>query len=104
MKQRWGGRLRSRREAFSTSSLVKEVARRLRSSGKEMAKSCPRARREQLGALQGGPEGPSSQMQVSGATSNCGTVGQRRPPCSLTPAQSSASSCPGEGLPIHSLW
>lgn len=82
MKQRWGGRLRSRREAFSTRSLVKEVVRRLCSSGKEMVKSRPQACREQRGALQGGPWGPSSQMQLRGATSNGGPAGERRLPCS----------------------
>lgn len=59
--------------------------------GKEAQKSRPRAAREQLGTLQGSPPRPSSascsgsQTQVSGATSNRGAAGDRRPltpPCS----------------------
>lgn len=80
VKQGSGGPLSSRSEVFTTRSLVKEAASRPSSSRKEKVKSCPRARREQRGALHGGPPRPSSQTQVSGATSNGGTAGDRGPP------------------------
>lgn len=80
-------------------SLMKEAARMPSSGPKEKVKSCPRARREQRGSLQRGPLSPSSQTQVSGATSNRGTAGDRLPHSPLfgvpwPPAQGGAQSCP----------
>lgn len=83
MKQRWVSRLSSRREAFSTRSLVKDPDRRLRSGGKETAMRRPQACREQRGVMQGNPRGLSSQTQLRGATRNGGTAGDRR----LSPAR-----------------
>lgn len=65
--------------------------------GEEAQKSRPRAAREQRGALQGSPPRPSlascsgSQTQVSGATSNRGAAGDRRP---LTPPARPSSTAP----------
>lgn len=95
------GRLSSRREAFSTRSLVKEVDRRLRSGGKETVMRRPQACREQRGVVQGGPRGPSSQTQLRGATWNGGTAGTGG--CLAQPC-SALLFLPCGGGPIHSLW
>lgn len=96
VKQLRGGPCSSRREEFTTRSLVKEGARRPSSNRKEKMKSFLRALREQCRALQGGPPNPFLQMHASGAMVNWGTVGDRSHvthPCSA-PAW---SFCPGAG-------
>lgn len=69
MKQGLGGPLSSRREAFTTRSLMKEGAERPSWSQKKV-KGTPGALRKQRSALQRSVQSRSSQMQVSGATAN----------------------------------